>query len=214
MTNRLYLALAVAGALLMAVLGLARCKPPDPTVPRAPLPAASPAPAAQAIANSSTATTLSNDLEIIVPPRRQLPNREGLKTAQHPEEPGGPPRVSAPEEEPIVIRIRQTATAAASSEASASVHHLGSVTDMVHQHARLGAMVGTMPGAIALTYQLADVEIPPWVLGTPLELGLDVEGNLSQIGAGVSVGGKAFAAGGGYLGWNGPGLYLGLGMRF
>ncbi|MNY37411.1 hypothetical protein D3C86_1719730 [compost metagenome] len=75
-------------------------------------------------------------------------------------------------------------------------------------------MVATVPGAIALTYQVTDVEIPPWVLGTPLELGLEVEGNLNQLGAGVSVGGKAFASAGGYLGWDGPGWYVGLGMRF
>ncbi|MNT50442.1 hypothetical protein D3C72_1873620 [compost metagenome] len=85
---------------------------------------------------------------------------------------------------------------------------------MTQDHARLGVFVGTVPGAIALTYQVTDVEIPPWVLGTPLELGLEVEGNAQQLGAGVSLGAKAFATAGGYVGWAGPGWYVGLGTRF
>ena len=218
MSKRIYLALAAAGAILMAVLGFVRCQPPAPTFPRAALPAASPTPAAQAIASSSTAATLTNDLEIIVPSRRHAPSPDGLKPSRHPEEAGGLPRVSAPDEEPIIIRIRQTATAAASSEASASAGLLAPAQERPAsaggEHARLGAFVGTVPGAIALTYQLADVEIPLWVLGTPIELGLEVEGNASQVGAGISVGSKAFATGGGYLGWAGPGWYVGLGMRF
>ncbi|MNK94664.1 hypothetical protein D3C87_1148730 [compost metagenome] len=212
MTKHLYLALAAAGALLLLALGLARCPAAAPVTPPAAI--ASPMPAAQAASISSTAATLENELEIIVPPRRHAPSSDGLKPSGHPEEPGGPPRVSAPDEEPIIIRIKQTATAAASSQASASIDHLAGASKMTPDHARLGAFIGTVPGAIALTYQVAAVEVPPWVLGTPLELGLEVEGNVQQLGGGVSVGGKAFATAGGYVGWNGPGWYLGLGMRF
>ena len=216
--KRLYLILAAALAVLLAGIGLARCTVPAPTVPPAPLPVTQPstAPKALGAASSSTAATVANDLEIIVP-------RSSTLKAIAPKPPSGADQrvISTresdhPVEEPIIIRIRQTATTAASSEASASATvPAGTVyKTSTFDHARLGAFVGTVPGAIAFSYQLAALDVPSDVFGTKLQLGLDVEGNLSQVGGGVSVGSKAFATAGGYLGWNGPGWYVGLGMRF
>ncbi|MNK46808.1 hypothetical protein D3C87_655990 [compost metagenome] len=225
MMKRAYLALAVAGALLLAGMGLARCPAAEPVTPPAAI--ATPMPTVTAAASSSTAATLTNDLEIVIPPRRVAQNPyttvQTRPVEPQTQQPRGevvgeisPGPYSVVQEEPIIIRIKQTATAAASSEASASTMPAMAIVHgpMPQEHARLGAFIGTVPGAIALTYQLADVEIPPWVLGTPLKLGLDMEGNLSQVGAGVSVGGKAFVGAGGYVSWVGPGWYLGLGLRF
>lgn len=214
---------AAVALLVLAAFGFARCQSPAPPVP----------PTAQAIASSSTATTLTNDLEMIIPASMLSRNSAKMSTGTaHPADSQAPQtwlknRNSEPQmqpesggahaqEEPIIIRIKQTATAAASSEASASTMPAMAIVHgpMPQEHARLGAFIGTVPGAIALTYQLADVEIPPWVLGTPLELGLEVEGNAQQLGAGISLGSKAFGIAGGYVGWSGPGWYVGAGMRF
>lgn len=210
--KKFYLALAVAGALLLAVLGLARCHEP---VPPAPDPAASPMPAATAIASSSTAATVASDLEIIIP-RSQVTTPQS-SVYRHAED-SRPAQVITPDE-PIVIRLKQTATAAASSEASASVSEQNPLnreqgSGSREHHARLGVFMGTVPGAIALTYQVAGFEIPAGVLGTRLGIGLEVEGNAQQLGAGVSLGKKAFGTVGGYVGWTGPGWYLGVGLRF
>ncbi len=216
---------AALALLVLAAFGFARCQPPAPPVPPAPI-AATPTPTAQAIASSSTAATLTNDLEIIVPPRRVAQNPYTAVQTRPVEAQTKQPRgevvdefsqgsYSAVQDEPIIIRIKQTATAAASSEASASDSPMSPWhSPMAQEHARLGAFVGIVPGAIALTYQVACFQIPAEVLGTRLGIGLEVEGNAQQLGAGISVGGKAFATGGGYLGWAGPGWYMGVGMRF
>lgn len=213
--KKLYLALAAAGALLLAVLGFARCNDPGPP---APLPVASPVPAATAIASSSTAATASQAVKVTL--RRPVagPHAPQIKSENRNGEPetlSGSGGSHAHDFEEIVIEVSQTATAAASSEASAVTVEGNRLQNVDTSHARLGAFIGTVPGAIALTYQVADVEIPPWVVGTPIELGLEVEGNLAQVGAGVSVGGKGFATAGGWLGFHGgSGWYLGIGLRF
>jgi hypothetical protein len=189
-------------------------------------------PAATSAAASSTVATTEFEFEAIIPPRRVAQNPYTVVQASplgsQTQQPRGdqvdensPGPYSAVQDEPIIIRIRQTATAAASSGASSSAavpmadtQGGGRHLEASPTHARLGAMVATVPGALALTYQLEHVEVPPWVVGIPLEVGLDVQGNLSQVGAGVSVGSKAFATGGGYVGWTGPGWYVGAGLRF
>ena len=221
--KRLYLPLAAAGAFALGWVGTSRCS--APTVPPAPPPAT---PAATSAATSSTVATTEFEFEAIIPPRRVAQNPYtvvqasplGSQTQQQrgdQVDKNSPGPYSAVQDEPIIIRIRQTATAAASSEASASLSQPSTVESSANSeqtHARLGTMVATVPGALALSYQLARVDVPPWVAGVPLELGLEVEGNLAQVGAGLSVGGKAFATAGGYAGWAGPGWYVGVGMRF
>ena len=225
--KKIYLTLAVAGTLLLAVLGLARC---NDSAPPAPLPVASPMPAATAIASSSTAATLTNDLEIVIPPRRVAQNPYTAVQTRPAEPKTQQPRgmvvgdfpkgsYSVEQEEPIIIRIKQTATAAASSEASASVDHLGCVTEVVPDHARLGVISATMPGILAADYQLLRLDASPLsrpALGLDLELGLDVAANV-QVGAlGVTAGGKAFAGAWAWSRWDlgAQGLAAGVGLRF
>lgn len=155
---------------------------------------------------------MENEVEIAIPPRR-APKPKPSNCADNLSLQAA---TEDTPEEPIITRIRQTATTAASSEASASTTvPAGTVfkTSTV-DHARLGAFVGTVPGAIAFSYQLAALDVAPDVFGTELQFGLDVEGNLSQVGGGVSVGSKAFATVGGYMRWTRLGWYVGLGMRF
>ncbi|MNT23828.1 hypothetical protein D3C72_1592660 [compost metagenome] len=83
-------------------------------------------------------------------------------------------------------------------------------------HARLGVIVATVPGTIALTYQMADVEFPPWVLGTRLSIGMDAAANLEAAAVGVTIGSKAFVGAYGWSRWclGEQGWALGIGMRF
>lgn len=197
--------------------------PECPPVPPAAI--ASPAPA---VTSSSMAGTQgANKARIAIPialldrqtqPRTtetRAPGQSQRPTAQEPAEAtktGALVGLDPQEYGQIVIELEQTAGAVAI--ASSSVDHSGGVTEKVQGHARLGVIAGSFPGVLALDFQVASLEVPPWVVGVPLELGLDVEGNPQQIGAGLSVGGKAFAAGGGYLSTTGPGWFLGLGLRF
>jgi hypothetical protein len=209
--GRLPAALAILAALacfvILAGVGLAKCSAPSP------VPLASPAPAAQAAATASTAATASQAVRVTIRRPTHEPHAPYFRPI-YPHE-RGDDNVSSPEphaQEEIVIEVSQAIAAGASSQASASVPVIKA--SLTPDHARLGVIVASVPGAIAITYQVADVEIPSWVLGTPLELGLDVEGNLSQVGGGISVGGKAFIEAGGFVSWEGPGWYVGLGMRF
>jgi hypothetical protein len=197
--------------------------PEGPPVPPAAI--ASPAPAVTS--SSSASTQATNKTRITVPitlldrqtqPRTAETRISGPSQRPTAQEPAGstntgaPVRLDPPEYGQIVIELEQTA--GASAIATSSVDHSGGVTEKVSGHARLGVIAGTVPGVLALDFQVARLEVPPWVVGVPLEIGMDVEGNPQQIGAGLSVGGKAFAAGGGYMSTTGPGWFLGLGLRF
>lgn len=234
--RKLYLALAAAGALLLAALGLARCHDPGP-----PAPATSPTPVATAIAASSAQATASQAVKVtirrpVVGPHAPQTLAENLHNEPETQSgSGGPHAQSKPAftadplskdlaqdlhsgYEEIVIEVSQTATAEASSEASASasVDHFRGVTKMTPQHARLGVIAATMPGILAADYQLARIDVPPWLLGTPLELGLDAAANLEVGALGLTAGSKAFAGAWGWSRWNlsEQGLALGVGMRF
>ncbi len=220
MSKRLYLALAAAGAALLAFLGLTRCPAPDPVTPPAAI--ASPMPAPQAEATSSAAATATGTLKATI--RRPIgPHAPQIKSENlhnGPEAQAGSDGPHARDFEEIVIEVSQTATAAASSEASAAAE--APSLEWVRReeprgrddHARLGVMGATVPGAIAITYQLMAVELPPWLLGTPLELGLDAAVNLEAGALGVTAGQKAFAGAYYWSRWSlsdhGPAIAVGL----
>lgn len=218
--NRAYLALAVAGAILMAGLILARCPSPSPT------PRPDPTPTAQAIASSSTAATASQAVKVTI---RRPSNSDQMTKPSNMAASGDPILQKGGEQsnkgyEEIVIEVSQTATTVASSEASASAsvpvvqERRESAGGAGATHARLGLVALTAPGILALDYQLLRLDASPLsrpVLGVDLELGLDVAGNAQMAGAGVSVGGKGFATAGGWVGFQGgAGWYLGAGVRF
>lgn len=108
--------------------------------------------------------------------------------------------------------ILEQEVAATSSAAADVIHSMPTAGD---NPARLGVMVA-YPVGLALTYQLGALELPKEAIGVDLDLGVDLEGNLDQVGAGLSLGRKAFVTGGGFVGWRGPlmGWYLGVGQRF
>ncbi len=76
--------------------------------------------------------------------------------------------------------------------------------------------MGTFPGLVALDVELVRLDVPPWMLGTPLELGIDVGAGPGAAVAGVSVGGKAYLAGGAWSRWTltEQGIWAGAGLRF
>lgn len=214
--KRLYLALAAAGAVLMAGVGLARCS--APIVPPAPPPVASPTPAA--IASSLTAATATGAARVtlrrpVAPQSMPTFTGDGLSKDPASDLHSG--------YEEIVIEVTQTATAAASSEASSSAPAFSDQAPAFAQkrqeHACLGVVLLTAPGILALDYQLLRLDASPLsrpVLSVDLELGVDVAGN-GQVGAvGVTAGGKAFAGGYAWSRWDlgAQGLAGGVGVRF
>ncbi|MBO9542720.1 hypothetical protein J7643_19195 [bacterium] len=121
------------------------------------------------------------------------------------------------QDEEVVIELTQTTSAVAASEVTSSAAvPVAAPRDALPTHGRLGVVLTTMPGMLAADVQLARVEVPPWVVGAPLEVGLDLVGNLEAGGAGVSVGDKAFAFTGAWSTWDGRerGIALGAGLRF
>jgi hypothetical protein len=220
--GRLPAAVAILAALvcfvILAGVGLAKCSVPPPAPIAIPRP--DPTPAAKAIASSSAAATMTNDLEIIIP-RSPTPKAIALKQPNEADQ----RVITTPEtdhpEEPIVIRIRQSATATASSEASSSATAPGQPLRIPEEfgHARLGVALLTAPGILMADYQLVRLDASPLsrpVIGVDLELGLDVAGN-AQVGAvGVTAGGKAFAGAWAWSRWDlgAQGIAAGIGLRF
>jgi hypothetical protein len=94
-----------------------------------------------------------------------------------------------------------TASSATEATASASV----AIPDAVDPYPRVGVLVGTMPGGVALDLELAQVH----------GVGIDLEGNAEQVGLGASFGDRLFLEAGGFVTYDGaPGLFLGLGARW
>ena len=82
------------------------------------------------------------------------------------------------------------------------------------EHSRIGIIGGTFPGFVALDVQTLR-GYPAKSLGLDLEASIDVQAGLQQAGVGLSLGGKTFATGGGYLTYAGQtGWYIGGGLRF
>ncbi len=109
--------------------------------------------------------------------------------------------------------MAQTVGAGAASHAS--IPH-SNASSQHNAHGRIGVLAGTLPGVLALDYQAARVDVPPWLLGMPLELGVDVAVNLEAGAIGVTAGGKGFAGLYGYSRWDlsDQGVALGAGLRF
>lgn len=118
---------------------------------------------------------------------------------------------------PMVIEIEQvlSASATASAEASASVaaNYLQPVES---SHGRLGIIAATMPGILAADLEIARLDVPPWLVGVPLEVGADVAGNLEAGAVGATVGGKGYVGGYAWSRWNlsAQGLAAAIGLRF
>lgn len=206
--------------MVLAGVGMARCTRPEP-----PVPLVTPRPEVQASATSTAMASQSVRITIRRP-QTKAPSGSQQATSQEPAGAtfrGGLVRLDPPEsadDEVITVEIAQTVTAAASSAASVEIledpeTRLTNPRGFQGDHGRLGAILITAPGVLALDYQLARVDVPPWVAGMPLELGLDVAANTAMLGGGVSVGGKGFATSGLWVGFQGGmGWYLGLGARF
>lgn len=225
MIRHAWLLAAAPAVLAGAGMLLPRC------APRVPLATPMPVPAAQAIASSSAAVVGTQSMRVTI---RRTVGRNGAPTAsqqaaaqdalegplpaiQVSQDPGKQ-AVSDNQDEEIIIELSQAVTSGASSSAaaSASVDQFRQVAEMIPNHGRLSVLLGTMPGLVALDVELLRVDVPPWLLGVPLEMGLDLAGNLETGALGVSVGGKAYAMAGAWSTWRGDqqGLLLGVGMRF
>lgn len=222
----------VVGAILF---GWSSCSRPKPiqmiaTPAETPMPAASSA----AIASSSAAATATGRFRAVIPIGALKPTLDVAPQARRTGASGQsilpPGLASGPSQSAgkaafveasngtdpgtIVIEFDQvlTTTATSSAQAAAAV----GVIETSPTHGRLGVVALTAPGILAASWQLGSVEIPSWVAGMPLEVGLDLEGNLEHIGAGASVGGKGFAFAGYWIGYNliAHGPSIGVGLRF
>lgn len=114
----------------------------------------------------------------------------------------------------IILEATQSLVMASSASVEVKSHSAPTAGQL--EHAKLGVMVGLVPGYVAADFQLAKMDLPLWLFNTPMEVGLDVEANHMQMGLGLSAGEKAFATAGSYLtygDWQ-QGYYLGLGLRF
>lgn len=212
--KRLYLALAAALAILLAGVALARCSP-TPTDQAGPIPA-------PPIQTSAATTSAAASQSVRVTIRRPADEAIASKASNGAENPQLTPQKAIAPYEEIVIEVAQDTTAAATAQASAELDKDIRNADAIqfvdnsvdNSHARIGVITATMPGILAADYQLARIDVPPWVLGTPLELGLDVAGNLEVGTLGVTAGGKAFAGAYYWTRWNlsdhGPALAVGL----
>ena len=121
---------------------------------------------------------------------------------------------------PIEIDVTTTSTASSTAAAKVSAPSLAAAIPpaqpLVPDHGRIGVLVATVPGILAVDVEGLQLRTPRWLVGQPTEVGLDAEANLAEAGAGISVGSKAFVEAGGYLGYNGRqrGFYVGGGLRF
>lgn len=216
----------VVAALCFLVLlgvGIARCSRPSTPVPLV-TPHPDPSPAARAIATSSSAATASQTVRVTI--RRPVsadhaPQIRSKNRKWGPETQSGSDSPHAPTDfEEIIIEGMQTVSAAANSAATASVNRspasVNASPHFVNDHGRLGVVALTAPGILAADFQLARLDVPPWLVGIPLELGLDVAANIETAAAGVTIGGKGFAGGYAWYRWDlgAQGLAAGIGLRF
>lgn len=186
----IYLIAIALGILVGTLTLLARC-----TTPPAPQTIEPPA-WMKSSATSSAAVTGSQAVRMMV-------RRSGERSLS--------PLSTTPEE--ITIELSQAFIAQASAGAVV-FHDRSSVRD--NDQACLGFSLTTLPGALALDYQLARVNMPQGLLGMPIEVGADVVGNLEAGGLGISAGGKSYALFGAWSSWNAleRGVMVGAGLRF
>lgn len=197
-------------ALLFAGSLMARCSAPSPA------PLVTPRPESRAESVTQATATASQVVKVTI--TRKPASQEPAQATKH----GGPGGLSlngtdsgstAPTDgESITIEVSQAVGVAAGASASAFVGNDGG--NVRNEHARLGVIAAIMPGILAADYQLARIDVPPWLLGVPLELGLGAAVNLEAGALGVTAGGKAFAGAYYWTRWNlsdhGPALAVGL----
>lgn len=204
-----------AGLLFGAGFWVGRASAPD--CPQAPAPSLEAR--TTSVASSSSAVGGKQRAKIIYTPSQarhvgeQQADRGGLRVVGTPKPSEG--LTGAPGSFEIILEQEVGATSSASSVATSSAELSTAGDNPGDNPARLGVMVA-YPVGLAVTYQLGALELPKEAIGVGLDLGVDLEGNLDQLGAGMSLGRKAFVAGGGFVGWRGPlyGWYLGVGQRF
>lgn len=201
-----------------------------PVSSRSELPREAIAPVKETAAASSSASSISktaSDLRITVKGRKP--------TAQAPagRESGATPvqadlRESTPpsrgsgevsggfEEFEIIVESSQSISSGATAGSNAVIERVSADQGDHGNHGRVGAIVGTFPGALALDASLLRFEIPRGVFNADLEVSLGVEANLEQVGATATVGSKFFAGGVAWSRWSlaGQGLGVAIGMRF
>lgn len=196
--------LAVILALVGLIVLLKRCEP-EPAVREVAGPPVKTVQAVSSTATSSTKATNKAKVKVTVPA-----NSKGRYAAS------GKP---VEQDEPVTVEVEldQEAVAQAAAVSSASQTVFGQGTSVGQpDYARVGVLLGSFPGLAAVDVQVVRAELPSWLLGQRLDLGLDLEANHLQAGAGVSVGGKFFVTGGGCVTYLGllPSYYLGVGARF
>ena len=230
-----------AGAAILAILLLAlhfasHSRPsgsPRRPIAGLPLVASTPAPMeptpppAAAVAQAVAATSTHVHIVIRRWPRQwAAPGQGGGSQLQAGgPAPGGP--VSGPtagaiatDSPPIEIDVTTTSTASSTAAATASapsqVAGVSPTQLPVPSHGRIGILAATVPGIFSVDVEALQLRTPWWLVGQPIEVGLDAEANLTEAGAGISVGSKAFIEGGGYLGYSlrQRGVYVGGGLRF
>lgn len=191
----------LAGISFLAGVVLGRCTAPrDEARPQPQQPRHVEA-TSSAIATSSASTVGKQTIRVTIPretrpgaPKRRVLTSQGTTTP--PDEENAPP---------IVIELEQTMAATASSATEATASASVAIPDAVDAYPRVGVLIGTMPGGVALDLELAQVH----------GFGVDLEGNAQQFGVGVSWGDRVFAEAGGFMTYDlSPGVFVGLGARW
>lgn len=205
------LVLGAIVALIFAGSLMARCSMPAESPPNDAM--------EQPNGTQSTAQTTATASQVVKVTITRKPTSQDAPQATKQDRPGGlslngtDSGSTAPTDgESIVIEVSQAVGVTAGASASAFVGNDGG--NVRNEHARLGVIAATMPGVFAMDYQAASLTLPPWLLGTHLELGLDAAVNLEAGALGVTAGGKAFAGAYYWSRWNlsdhGPALAVGL----
>ncbi|MBU6428052.1 MAG: hypothetical protein KGR26_03500 [Cyanobacteria bacterium REEB65] len=193
---------------------------PGPMVPTSPPPAA--------VAQATTATSTHVHIVIRHWPRQWIaPGAGGGKPAQVGESPapggtasGSTAAAIGADSSPIEIDVTTSSTARSTAATTASAPSQVAAampTQLpVPNHGRIGVLAATVPGVLAVDVEAFQLRTPWWLVGQPIEVGLDAEANLAEVGGGISLGSKAFLEAGGYTTYHGDqlGLYLGGGLRF
>ena len=232
-------AIAAGAAVLVALLLVLHfaCHQRQPGSPKSPIaglptlvgssaPVNPTPPPAVALAQAAAAT--STRVHIVIrrwpmswpaaPSGNGVPDR--VATASGSVSPQAPPSVIATDSPPIEIDVTTTSTASSTAAATASAPSLASAfppgQTPVPSHGRIGVLAATVPGILAIDVEALQLRTPRWLVGQPVEVGLDAEANLAEVGAGVGVGSKAFVEAGGDVGYRSRqyGIYIGGGLRF
>ena len=234
-------AMAVAAGVLIILLLVLRlaCHQRLPGSPRRPiavlpLVAGTPAPMlptpAPTVAVAQAAAATLTHVHIVIrhwPRKRAAPGAGGRKPVQAGEGPalggtdsGSTVAAIGTDSPPIEIDVTTSSTASSTAAATASAPSLPATIPPVRRgvptHGRIGVLATTVPGILAVDFEALQLRTPWWLVGQPIEVGLDAEANFAEAGAGISVGSKAFVEAGGCLGYYGRqrGIYVGGGLRF